>query len=348
MKKTAINIIVPVYNSAKYLPEFFLKLEEQFFQNYKVFIVYDVSEDNSLEMIQDQVNSKPEKYKLLVSPKKEGVGAARDYALNSGEVDGEYILFLDPDDYPEKEFLERLYNKAVETDADVVACGFERFEDGTNIVLCTEMIHNPNIIVTDIKDFDLFAYMNPVVWNKLYKREAIEGLRFTKVKRTEDVFWLMRMIPHIKSIVFINDVLYHYRVRSDSLLNTIGEKEYFEAINGFEEVGKEIKENKISKEYVELLDVIAFFRCGIGITYRSAINDIKSTKKYFNKSKQVLDEYYPGWRKNKFLKLSTCYKRGIKGIAIWGCSVLYKLNFFQLYVYLYYFFQKTFKTEIRW
>ena len=348
MIKPAISIIVPVYNSAKYLPEFFSKLEEQTFQNFKVYIVYDESKDDSLDKINAQINAKPDKYELLVSPKKEGVGAARDYALNSGKIDGDYILFLDPDDYPENIFLERLYQKAVETGADVIACGFERFEDKSNKVLCTEMVHNPEYVVTDIIDFDLFAYMNPVVWDKLYRRDAIEGLRFTKVKRAEDVFWLMRMIPRIKSIAFINEVLYHYRVRNDSLLNTIGKKEYFEAIDGFVKVGKEIQEKKIQDEYVELLNAIAFFRCGIGITYRSAINDIKNTKQYIKKSKQVLDECYPGWDKNKFLKLRICQKHGIKGIAIWVCNILYKINFFQIYIYLYYFFQKRFKIEIKW
>lgn len=344
-----VSIIVPVYNTAPYLNDFFNKIEEQSFQDYKLYIVYDKSDDDSLEIIKKRQANNANKYEILYSPKKDGIGAARDFALNSGRIVGDYVLFLDPDDYPDKDFLKKLVNEAEQSGADITICGFERFDDETGEVLCTEMTHNPEKLITDVPHFDLIAYMNPVVWDKLYKRTIVENLRFTNIKRTEDVFWLMRMLPRVKTIKCINESLYHYRVRGDSLLNSIKKQAYLEVLENFKTVSKEINENKsVNDEYRNVLELIAFFRCGIGITYRAAMNDMKNAKWYCSTSKQVLDEYYSGWRRNPYLKFSKCKKRGIKGLAIWGCSLLYKMNAFSIYVYLYNWFSSKFRVEVKW
>lgn len=101
----------------------------------------------------------------------------------------------------------------------------------------------------------------------------------------------MRMLPRVKTIKCINESLYHYRVRGDSLLNSIKKQAYLEVLENFKTVSKEINENKsVNDEYRNVLELIAFFRCGIGITYRAAMNDMKNAKWYCSTSKQVLDE----------------------------------------------------------
>ena len=344
-----ISIIVPVYNTEPYLEDFFSRMVKQTFQRFKAYLVYDVSSDKSLDILKKYEKIDPEHYEILYSPKKDGLGAARDFALNSGRIQGDYILFLDPDDYPELNFLERLYNEATSSGADITICGFERFDDETGEVLCTEMVNNPTGLITDIANFDLLAYMNPVVWDKLYKRELVENLRFTNIKRTEDVFWLMRMIPHIKSIKCINESLYHYRVREDSLLNSINKKAYKEVTDNFCLVSEELR-NKYGSDfpYKDVIELIGFSRCGIGITYRAGMNDLKNSKQYAKHSRDILDEFFPGWRQNKFLTFSSCLKHGIKGIGIWGCYVLYKMNRFDMYIRMYTWFKKVFKKEVKW
>lgn len=345
----SISIVVPVYNTAPYLEDFFSRMVGQTFQDYKAYLVYDVSTDNSLEILQKYATLDATHFEILYSPHKDGLGAARDFALNSGKIAGKYVLFLDPDDYPDLLFLERLYQVATTSGADITLCGFERFDDETGEILCTEMINNPTELITDIASFDLLAYMNPVVWDKLYKRELVENLRFTNIKRTEDVFWLLRMIPHIASIKCINEPLYHYRVREDSLLNSINEKAYEEVAENFRIVSKELDEKYGANSlYRDIVDLIGFTRCGIGITYRAGMNDLKNAKKYASQSREILDKYYPGWKKNRFLSFSSCRKHGIKGIGIWGCYILYRLNRFEIYIKLYTAYKKIFKKEIKW
>lgn len=348
MVKEKISIIVPVFNTAKYLNQFFSQLDKQEYTDFKVYIVYDESQDDSYKIIKNKEKNSPNKYKVLFSPKKNGLGAARDFALDSGLIKGDYVLFLDPDDYPNENFLSELIKSAEETDADITMCGFERFDDETGKVLCTEMINNPIELITDVANFDLLAYMNPVVWDKLYKRKLIENIRFGIIRRSEDVFWLMRMIPYINSIKCVNKSLYHYRVRSDSLLNSITKKDYEEVLSNYVKVSNEYKMQISNSDYVDIINLIAFLRCGIGITYRAALHDLKNATWYCERSKETLNVYYAGWQHNRFLRFNVCKKHGLKGIAIWGCLLLYKSNLFVVYIYLYYLFTKIFKKEVKW
>lgn len=347
MMMEKISIIIPVYNTGKYLDHFFSQMIHQTFQDYKAYIVYDISTDNSLEIIHNYEKKYPDHFEVLYSPKKNGLGAARDFALNSGKINGDYVLFLDPDDYPDKLFLEKMYYKAIETNADITVCGFERFNDGDDRTLCLEMINNPNEVIYNIADFDLLAYMNPVVWDKLYKKDLIGKIRFTEIKRTEDVFWLIRLIPNIKSIAFINEAIYHYRVREDSLLNTFSQENYNEVKSAFENLSLELKNNGISEtKYWDLIVLIVFCRFGIGVTYRAS--NRTNYKILENETRYFLDTYYKSWRTNKFLKFNRARKYGIKGLAIWGCSLLYKLHLFNIYIYIYSGLRKLSKKEIRW
>ena len=344
-----ISVIVPVYNTEPYLEDFLSRMTKQTFQDFKAYLVYDVSSDHSLDILKKYESNDPRHYEILYSPQKDGLGAARDYALNSGKIEGDYVLFLDPDDYPELCFLERLYSEAVKSGADITMCGFERFDDETGKVLCTEMCSNPTELIVNIADFDLLAYMNPVVWDKLYKRELIADLRFSNIKRTEDVFWLMRMVPRIKSIKCINESLYHYRVRGNSLLNSINRDAYMEVTESFRAVSSElIAEYGDGYPFKDVIDLIGFTRCGIGITYRAGMNDLKHAKEYARNSGMILDRHYSGWRKNRFLTFSSCRKHGIKGLGIWGCYILYKMNKFEIYIWLYTRFKQVFKREVKW
>ena len=348
-KVEKISVVVPVYNTAPYLDDFFNGMQGQTFLDWKVYFAYDISDDGSEEKLNDFVRSNPNKYEIIYIPKKDGLGAARDYALNTGKIVGDYVIFLDPDDYPDDSFLQRLYDTAIEYNADVTVCGYERFDDESGKVLCVEAVNNPEELITDIANFDLLGYMTLVVWNKLLKREVIDGLRFTNVKRNEDVFWTLRLIPRIRSIKCINESLYHYRVRTSSLNNNIKEKDYNNVIDEFIKLSIEFSSTpEIREKYKNVINTIAFTRFGIGLTYRTSLNDLKNTKKYSMRTRDVLDEFYPGWRKNELLSFSKCKSRGIKGLGIWGCKILYYLGMFQIYVYFYNWFVKTFKYEIKW
>lgn len=344
-----ISVVAPVYNVEKYLTCFFDNMLKQTYQDFKIFVVYDISTDNSIEILKTYESRYPEKLEILYSPKKNGLGAARDFALDSGKLEGEYILFLDPDDYPEENFLKKMVQTADKSNADITICGFDRFDDATGKVYCVEMTNNKEELLDDFKTSDIVAYINPSVWNKLYRRNIIGNIRFSGIKRAEDLFFFLRVLPNIKKIKFINEVLYHYRVRYDSLSGTTTEENYREFLDGMVKIRDEYKHNlKDYKRYVPLLEMIVFIHAGISITYRLAINNKNEAAKYIKMTKYYFDKEFPGWRHNKYLGLWNGFKRGFKGIGLWLCRLLYKINMFSLFIKFYYFIQTKLKIDIKW
>lgn len=344
-----ISIIAPVYNVGKYLDCFFENMIKQTYQDFKIFCVYDTSTDNSLDILKKYEKLYPDKVEVIISLKKNGLGAARDLALDSGKVKGEYVLFLDPDDYPEINFLEKMIHTADKTKADITICGFDRFDDETGKVYCVEMTKNKSNYITDVTESDTIAYVNPAVWNKLYRYSVIENSRFTEIKRAEDLIYLIRILPKVKSVAFINEVLYHYRVRYDSLSNTIKERDYDEFLDTIKVVKSEYNINyKNFNSYISLLELMVFIHAGVSFTYRLAASDKKSTNMYIRKTKDYLDENFPGWSKNKYLNISHCIKGGVKKIGLWGCRLLYKINMFKLFISFYNFIIYRLKVDIKW
>lgn len=348
MSEPKVSIVVPVYNVGKYLDCFLKKITGQKFQDFKMFVVYDSSNDCSLEVLKQYEESYPDKITIIMSPYKDGVGAARDIALDSGKINSEYVLFLDPDDYPEPEFLGKLVAAADLSGADITMCGFDRFDDVTNKVYCVEMVNNPAHIMTNLVDYDTIAYMNPVVWDKLFRRSLIENIRFTNIKRFEDLVFLMRVFTKVKSIYYVNEILYHYRVRSDSLANTIKETDCYEFFQAMSGLKNEYERDLDKIIYLPILELSAFIRCGIGITYKLSFLNMANVTNYILQTKTFLDQVFPRWRKNKYLKFSHCAKKGLKGLAVWGCSVLYQLDLFKIFITVYYFVNVKLKKQVRW
>jgi glycosyltransferase involved in cell wall biosynthesis len=349
MNNAKISIIVPLYNVESYLSVFFEKLMSQTFQNFSILCVYDNSTDGTYRVLMEQVDKYPGKITVLEKGKKEGLGAARDYAMDSGLVNSKYVMFLDADDYPEPDFLEKLVNAADESDADITVCGFKRFDDETGKIYSIEMINNKNTLLSNVTADDTIAYMNPAVWNKLYRYELVKDLRFTTVKRGEDILYLIRMLPSIQSVCFINEALYHYRVRYDSLSNTITEKNFDEFLVLFCAIKDGYSESRENDSYLPLLELTTFIHIGIAFTYRVSARKNFNIHAFIKNTRAFMDREVPGWRKNRFINLPYSFKhRGIKGVALWSCRLLYKAGLFIIFIRLYNFMIDKLKVDKKW
>lgn len=299
-----VNVIVPVYNVAAYLPEFFESLMNQTFQDFDVWVVNDKSTDDSLDIIEEYVNSFPDKIHIINNVTNLGLCGARNEGLDQCDSQGEYILLLDPDDYIDRGFIEKLVDNADRYHADITICGLERFDDKTGKTICVEMINNPETLITDIKNFDLLGYMNPVVWNKLYRRKVISDTRFTTIKRSEDTVFLFSVLPEVKSIKFVNEVLYHYRSRDESLSGAITDEIFESMLKGFKEAKESFSRDKKYSEFMELFVVQMFIRCGIGGVCRLSFKNMRKAQFYSNRTRKYMDDNFPEWRKNKYLSIN--------------------------------------------
>lgn len=342
-----VNVIVPVYNVAPYLDSFFESLINQTFQEFDIWVVNDKSTDNSLEIIEDYAKRFPSKINVINNSVNLGLCGARNVGLDRCDSDGEYILLLDSDDYIEVTYIEKMVNNADKYHADITICGLERFDDNTGKCVCKEMINNPEEVVTDIKNFEMLGYMNPVVWNKLFRRTIIGDIRFSTIKRSEDTVFLFSVLPNIKSIKFVNEVLYHYRVRNTSLSGAITHEIYESMLEGFSKTRNIFLENK---EYAGLMDLFVvqmFIHCGVGGACRLAFKDMRHALYYASNTRKYMDECFPEWRKNKYLSLQRWWKRDLHAVLLSCAAVLYKCNLFVFFIYAYWFVSCICKRDFR-
>ena len=172
-----ISIVVPVYNVEKYVEESLKSLLNQTYKNIEVICVDDGSSDSSLNILKNIAES--DGRVKIIEQKNAGAGAARNNGINHSN--GKYIYFFDSDDVAAKNLLEKAYNRAMETDADIVAFNGYTF---TNDDISTKKLkkeYNSNIIKDKNEIFSykthcdcILSIVNVVPWNKLIKAELIK------------------------------------------------------------------------------------------------------------------------------------------------------------------------------
>ena len=226
-----LTVIVPVYNVEPYLKEFMNSLQAQTFQDFNVIAIDDKSTDGSAFILETYRNVFKDRLIIIYNQQNVGAGNARNIGMENISGKEEYILFLDADDYLEANFFAKMVSAADENQADLVICGLERFEDPSGNHFKREMVSNPETVITDISNCRELAYINTFLWNKLFRRTIIEHVRFKPLKRWEDMFFLFEVLMDVKRIKFVNEVLYHYRLRKTSLMRTITH-EIYESVLG--------------------------------------------------------------------------------------------------------------------
>ena len=178
--KPIISIILPVYNTSIYLEECLNSIYNQSFKNYELICIDDGSSDNSYEILK--------KYEKIITNCKviyqdnQGVANARNVGLKN--VKGDYIIFIDSDDYIEYNYLEKLYNESCNTGSDVVICNFYRYYDNYKLKLPVVLkkrsgiYSNQDILKSLIPDNLIHSYL----WNKLWKKELFDNIEFPDIK----------------------------------------------------------------------------------------------------------------------------------------------------------------------
>lgn len=230
--KTKISVIVPVYRTAKYLKRCFDSILNQKFQDFEIIIVSDGPDEDDL-ICEEYYKKFPDKITHYIKGVGKGLGGARNAGLDVAK--GEYISFIDSDDWVDVGFLKDMYDCIIQgQDVDIVQCG-------TNIVC--EMNLDKKIIASDNNYFsieqngiialsnDIFGKVNVCSWNKLYKRSLIQkyNLRFPEKMCNEDDYFTWAYWSVCQKIYFVPKKLYNYVRRADSLMGqtfkkSLGEK----------------------------------------------------------------------------------------------------------------------------
>lgn len=219
MDKPVVSILIPAYNAATYLPQCLDSVLKQTYRDLQVVIVDDGSKDNSLEVCKEYTarDARVEVY----HQENQGVAATRNHLLD--KVKGDYVLFVDADDWIEPDMVEYLTSLAADYNSEMVMC-----DRVINDEKPSEKESEVNILQQEkaICDFLYHDYFVGSLWNKLISRNILQNERFHRgISYGEDALFCWRALQKVNNVVVCNKQLYHYRMNEDSISHqSFGEK----------------------------------------------------------------------------------------------------------------------------
>lgn len=232
MKK--VSVIVPVYNTEKYLSKCLDSLVFQTLKDIEIIIINDGSQDNSQQIIEDYASRFPQ-IKSFVKPNG-GLSDARNFGIERAEA--EFIGFVDSDDYVSSDMFEMMYHKAIEHDAEIVMCDLVKVnEEDLEFRVLPQSPQLPEKIVLK-NDFTIFGEMACFACNKIFKKSLFETNRFLKGIHFEDIELIPKLVLESNVIAKINEPYYKYFERQDSITKTHTAKglDMFTAVKNVKEV----------------------------------------------------------------------------------------------------------------
>ena len=278
-----VSVIVPVYNTEKYLEKCLESIVNQTYKDIEIIIINDGSTDNSSKIINKYVD----KYSNIVY--KEITNHGQGYARNLGIKlsSGDYIMFLDSDDYVDVDIISKMINKI--GTCDVVVCDIYK-------VIGNELVNFKNYY-NYFKDNINLMLSHPGPVAKLYKKEVIKNVSFLENIYYEDLSFTPVISLNVNKVCYINEYLYYYVIHANS---TMLKKEFNEKINSIFIVMDYLKDKL--KSYPEELEYLHIEHLLYSATLRYL--DYDDTQKYLKKINDIMIKY-PNWKKNKYYKMKS-------------------------------------------
>lgn len=270
-----ISVIVPIYNVEKYLERCLNSIINQTFNDIEVICINDGSTDNSGKIL-----NKYQKYTnfRIIEQTNVGISETRNIGLNLAQ--GDYISFIDSDDFIDSNFYEVLYNNAVKFKADIACAGIIRENEKKS----AKIIEYKNIQITDnIKDKFILSQCPKYnfVWNKIYKRDFLTGknISFVSGMIYEDMCFTPDILEKSGALVVCTNTYYHYWKHKNSLIKKNCAKSRADKIAGTIYLKNKCKQYKITVNINnEILYLEDYIFCGIPILRKK---NYRATQKYY-------------------------------------------------------------------
>ncbi len=309
-----ISVIIPCYNVGKYIDKCLNSLIKQTFTDYEIILVDDSSSDNTLY----KINKYIEKYddiNILFLKENSGPGKCRNEALKVSK--GEYVLFLDSDDYLEDNSLELMYNEISKDDNEILVFNYTINDSKPKTYNCK----------TDC-GLDMFNKTPHITSNKLFKKSFLikNNILFLEEAVFENIYFNLTTIPYINKIKYLNQNLFYFNQRENSLSNKT-DRTIHDLYHVLECVKDYYSTHNILDEHYALLE---YLYINILLIYNNfKINKITNKKVLIDSLEQnwyFLNKHFPTWKKNKYLKKNTLKNVYFKLLNY----KIYKLNLIRL------------------
>ena len=264
MKK--VSIIVPVYNVELYLEKCVESLICQTYPNIEIILINDGSTDSSSKIC-DKLSKNNSKIKVI-HKKNEGVSSARNLGLNV--CTGEYITFVDSDDYINNNYIETLLKSIIENNTDLSVCGYQKVYSHENFT--TDNCDDLGVKIYSKSDafnqMILEQQFGGYVWNKMYKKELIDLMnnQYFKEDIIEDFEFNSRYISNCKSISFIKSSLYYYFINQNGITGSF--KINDRILSGIKSYTSILEQYDLNKIYFADLVAYYFVKYQLNLNYR--------------------------------------------------------------------------------
>ena len=240
-----VSILIPAYNAEKTINRCIDSILYQTYQNIEIIIANDGSTDGTLSILSDYAEK--DKRILICNQANKGVSAARNTCLKNAH--GEFILYVDADDWIESNMIQRMLELI--NDADIVLCESDHAEMSEQV----EHIENVKIEYWDqrqqMREFMKHKRMTGMLWNKLIRRNLTATVQFNeKTGYGEDAEFLWKILKQSHEMVVTNEILYHHVLENTSISHISFSEKKYSAIPMWEAINEDVK-----KEYPELLNL---------------------------------------------------------------------------------------------
>ena len=298
MKDLLVSIIVPIYNVEKYLSQCLDSIIGQTYSNIEIILIDDGSTDNSPQICDEY--AKQDGRIRVIHKENSGVSASRNLGLSYAR--GEYVAFIDSDDWLELNAIEFCVKKIIENNLDVIRFNFIReYADKTipkeNTFLeekiytfdeCKTVLRQTiGLVKEELQSPENLDFLSSV-WLGVYRKEIIRrhSLKFFEVNKIgnhEDGLFNINYLLHVKKFQFANQYFYHYRKTNESSIITQYKNDYLEKhLLLFSEISKVLEENRLDKEFYDAY----YNRVAIDVMFQ-CLNTYKKKAKFTEKKKEV-------------------------------------------------------------
>lgn len=299
MKKDLVSIIVPIYKVEEYLDKCVESLINQTYQNIEIILVDDGSPDNC-PMLCDEWAKKDSRINVI-HKENGGLSDARNYGIDAAK--GDYIVFVDSDDYTEENMIENLFNSLKKEEADIAICNFYIEDENTNEQTIANNLDSKIFSCTGEEKYKYlfdweYSTQTVVAWNKLYKINLFEKIRYPKGKLHEDEYIICELLKNANKVVYNLQPFYHYIKRDNSITSTFNLKR-FDIIEALEKrisfFQKEGFDFYVYKSQVYEIETMEFLiGCAIAADKKNIIH--KKIRDYLKilktKSKEIIKNPY--------------------------------------------------------
>ena len=216
--ETAISVIVPVYRVEKYLPACIDSILNQTFTDFELILVDDGSPDRCPEICDE--TAKRDARVRAIHQANQGLSAARNAGIEAAH--GAWLSFVDSDDFLAPDFLKALHDAAVRAGADCALCGVQLTDEAGQkigqLLSVADGVRTGRSILETLCRASEIPYL--VAWNKLYRRDVFQTLRYPVGMQNEDTYLAAELFDTVQTVICVSKPMYFYRQRADSIMHT--------------------------------------------------------------------------------------------------------------------------------